>query len=158
MERHVIDIQNYLGVESRGDDGRAFSVWGGEGGRTRFALPVWRAIQLVGGERGGIVSVPKKETVANPLPFFLLDLRKDPAEVAFPTATLERLRTADPPALEFTGLGELAVLLGEEEERVWFIQVLGGRGGGVLDEKAREILLFLAGECAGLLFFRELAR
>jgi len=67
------------------------------------------------------------------------------------------LKGEEVPSLVFTKKQELAVLLGEDDERRWFLQLLGGSSGTALEGKARETLLFLAGECAGLLFFRELA-
>ena len=53
--------------------------------------------------------------------------------------------------------GDLTVLLGEYQDRRWFFQVLGRSTGEAVQGRDRETLLFLAGECAGLLFIRELA-
>jgi len=66
---HVIDTRRYLDESRERRDEGAFAVWGGGGERSRFALPLWRAIYLVGGNWGGIVSLPKLETedVAHPL-------------------------------------------------------------------------------------------
>jgi hypothetical protein len=48
--------------------------------------------------------------------------------------------------------------LGSREGRVWHLVVDGGdqRHGG-LSARSREDILFLAGECAGLLFLRDFA-
>ena len=56
------------------------------------------------------------------------------------------------------GMEGLAVHLGEQEGRRWYLIVAetGERPGGV-EGRARDDLLFLAGECAGLLFFRGFA-
>ena len=45
----------------------------------------------------------------------------------------------------------------EEEQREWYLGVQGMEGAIDLEGTGREELLFLAGECAGLLFFWELA-
>ena len=154
---HVIDIRRFLGGSPERLDEGAFAVWGGEGGRSRLALPLWRSIFLVGGDWGGIVSLSKLESEDVAHPLFILDLKQDPARTFSPTKPLRLLQGEEGPALVFTEEKELAVLLGEDEERWWFLQVRGGTMVGPADGKARETLLFLAGECAGLLFFRELA-
>jgi hypothetical protein len=154
----VIDIRRYLGLDSGEGHGRAFAVQGGEGERTRFALPVWRAVSLVGGERGGIVSLRKGEREdSTPRQFFFLDLRRDPTDLALPFPLLQSLRNEPAPSMEMTEEGELAVVLGEEEGTVWFLQILGIGLEAAPEGRARETLLFLAGECAGLLFLRELS-
>jgi hypothetical protein len=154
---HVIDIRRYLGQSPSREDEGAFAVWGGGGDRSSFALPLWRAIYLVGGDWGGIVSLSKFETENVAHPLFILDLKQDPARTVSPTESLRLLQDEEVPALAFTREQELAVLLGEDDERRWFLQILGGPSGTAPEGKARETLLFLAGECAGLLFFRELA-
>lgn len=157
MTDQIIDIRRYLGVGPDGDENRVFAVWGAEGGRTRLALPVWRAISLLGGERGGVVSLSRAERDPSPRPFFLLDLRTDPAELTAPASLLRRLSGESPPALKVTEQGDLAVILGENGDNWWFLHVGGGASEHPPRGKARETLLFLAGECAGLLFLRELA-
>ena len=155
-EDHVIDIRRYLGQSPGKQDDGAFSVWGGGDERSRFALPLWRAIYLVGGNWGGIVSLSKvEEEEAQPL--FILDLRQDPARTYCPPASLHLLRGEHVPALTSTADQELTVLLGEDDERWWFLQVLGRTSTALPEGKTKENLLFLAGECAGLLFFRELS-
>ena len=154
---HVIDIRRYLGQSPAGKDEGAFAVWGGGGERARFALPLWRAIYLVGGDWGGIVSLSKLETEKVAQPLFILDLKQDPARTVIPTVSLRLLQNEEAPASVFTMEQELAVLLGESDEGQWFLQILGGSSGTAPEGRARETLLFLAGECAGLLFHRELA-
>ncbi len=57
MTDEIIDLTQYLNREpaeqkpSRG----AFALWGADGERSRFALPLWRTIYLAQGERGSIV-------------------------------------------------------------------------------------------------------
>ena len=48
----VVDIRGYLKSSPEGAGSGAFAVWGGDGERSRFALPVWRAIYLAGGDWG----------------------------------------------------------------------------------------------------------
>ena len=52
----------------------------------------------------------------------------------------------------------VTIFLGSDGDRVWFL-VIDERdvAPGALSGKTREDLLFLAGECAGLLFHRDLA-
>ena len=54
--------------------------------------------------------------------------------------------------------GEILVFLGKEEGKKWFLEISGGEGRALSQGKKREELLFLAGECAGLLFFRGFAQ
>ncbi|MCJ7627932.1 MAG: hypothetical protein MUO50_06035 [Longimicrobiales bacterium] len=154
---HVIDIRRFLGEIPNQQDEAAFAVWGNGGERSRFALPLWRAIYLLGGNWGGIVSLSKLEPEDAAHPLYILDLKEDPARTFISTNSLGLLQGDQAPALVFTDEREVAVLLGEDEDRQWFLQVRGGASGGVPEGRARETLLFLAGECAGLLFFRELA-
>jgi len=153
----VIDIREYLPdtVEVRSPG--AFSVLGGGGERSRFAMPVWRSIYLVGGDWGGIVRFPKGGDEGKASPFFALDLKQDPARTEIPTLSLGRLQGKNVPAMATTRDGGFAVSLGEDDEFAWFLQVLGGPSAGPKERGDREALLFLAGECSGLLFFRKLA-
>ncbi len=154
MDNEIIDIGSYLGRAPDREREPAFSVWGGEGDRARLALPVWRAIFMVGGDWGAIVSLSREEGEA-PRPHFVLDLAEEPARTAAPAAALLRVRDQKAPALATSPPGELAVLLGDDGEEQWFLQVSGADPGASVDGKGRESLLFLAGECAGLLFLKE---
>ena len=155
MDEKVIDINRYLGGFPEGRTGMTFSVWGGEGLRARFALPVWRAITLLQGERGGIVLLPPGED--DPQPFFILDLVGEPARIDCSPEPLGTLMDREAPAISFDPEGEVAVFLGATEKGSWYLQVWGGSPQRPLDGRDRETLLFLAGECAGLLFYRELS-
>jgi hypothetical protein len=53
--------------------------------------------------------------------------------------------------------GEILVFLGKEGDRKWFLVVMGGREDALQEDRAREELLFLAGECAGLLLYHGFA-
>jgi hypothetical protein len=153
----VIDIRQYLGKGMETPFPRVFSIWGGKGEHSRFALPVWRAVTLVGGDWGGIVFQPRPDAEAAPSPFFLLDLKEEPARTESPLGPLPTFEPEEAPALAAAPGGGLAVFLGESAERRWFLRVLGGKSEALPAGKAKETLLFLAGECSGLLFLRELA-
>lgn len=153
----VIDIREYLAESTEPRGPGAFSVFGGGGERSRFAMPVWRTIYLVGGDWGGIVALPKDEDDPKARPFFALDLRLDPARTEIPTRSLKLLLGKAVPASATTRQGGFAISLGEDEKFNWFLQVLGGSTAEPRDRGDREALLFLAGECSGLLFFRRLA-
>jgi len=99
----------------------------------------------------------KLEPGAQARPLFVLDLKQEPARTVPPSGPLDLLREGEVPAVASTEEGVLAVLLGEDEECRWYLEVLGATWGAVPEGKERETLMFLAGECAGLLFFRELA-
>jgi hypothetical protein len=154
----IIDIRDYLDGPEEDRSPGAFSVFGGGGERSRFALPVWRAIFLADGDWGGIIALPKANPEASPVPFFVLDLKEEPARTECFRGSFRKLRGQTAPALATTGGGGMVVRLGDDEERIWFLELRGGSGGLALEEGAEETLLFLAGECAGLLFFRKLAR
>ncbi len=155
-DKSIIDIRRYLG-RSPAEGGRVFSIWGGEGERARLALPVWRAIYLLGSERGGIVRVSKARP-GTPVPFFVLDLGEEPARTSFPPEALEPLSRRESPSLTATSRGDLAVLLGEEDGQRWYLFVVGVGVPAPVEGKRREDLMFLAGECAGLLFLRDFAK
>ena len=160
MNDDVIDLTKYLGrtaAEAQQEGARGnFSVWGGDGERSRFALPIWRSIYLVGGGRGGLVSVAEHGG-SEPEPLFILDLAAEPARTEFTLPAVGTDIGGDAPALLAEG-DTVAVFLGSRKGRSWFL-VLDDRGEGheSVSAEMREDLLFLAGECAGLLFFRELA-
>jgi hypothetical protein len=156
----VIDLTKYLArtppdSEQEGARGN-FSVWGGEGERSRFALPIWRSIYLVGGGRGGLVSLRDGED-AEPEPLFVLDLSSEPARTDFELPEMRSDIGGDAPKLLEDG-DVVAVFLGAKKGKSWFLVVDDrGEASEPVTAGTREDLLFLAGECAGLLFFRELA-
>ena len=160
MNDDVIDLTKYLarspagaGQEGTRDN---FSVWGGDGERSRFALPIWRSIYLVGGGRGGLVSMPEQGD-SDPEALFVLDLAAEPARTEFQLPTVQGDIGGEAPTLLEEG-DTVAVFLGSRKGKRWFL-VLDDRGEAQesVTARTREDLLFLAGECAGLLFFRELA-
>lgn len=156
MDDGVIDIRHHLDPGS-GSSVRTFAVWGDEGENAHFALPVWRALSLVGGDLGGLYYTG--DAASNePVPIFVLDLSHEPARTSFRRPPAEGETTESAPRLLTRSDGGVVVFLGENEGRRWFLDVSGGEDGRGLAGKGREELLFLAGECAGLLFFRGFAK
>ena len=157
----IIDLGEYLRRREVAEKAprTAFAVWGGEGERTRFALPLWRVVYLAGGSRGGLVWVPTAEERPGPLrPFVVLDLAEDPARTRFASSLIQGMDTSVAPVLREDGDEGLAVHLGEQDGRRWYLVVADTASRtGAVEGRARDDLLFLAGECAGLLFFRGFA-
>jgi len=158
VSENIIDLEDFRGRRLL-DRGTSFSVWGGDGERSRFALPIWRAIYLIGGERGGIVWLPEDPGgFSTPTPLFVLDLAAEPARTDFDGTLMARLVRGEPPDVEDEHPAGVAIYLGKDGSRRWFLVVSGGEGQArELVGKSREDLLFLAGECSGLLFHRDLA-
>lgn len=157
MSDGIIDLGEYLRRREGGrEPASTFALWGAQGERSRFALPLWRAIYLASGERGGIVWDTSHEGTLRP--FVVLDLGSDPARTEFEWDGAPGMDSGKVPELIATVGGGLAVYLGEEDGRRWFLVVTGARYG--VDElvgRDRDDILFLAGECAGLLFLRDFA-
>jgi hypothetical protein len=79
MTDDIIDLTHYLRREDSADVPRgAMALWGAEGDRSRFALPLWRIIYLARAERGVIVWRPV-DGGHEPQPFVALDLVSEPA-------------------------------------------------------------------------------
>ncbi|MBW3534559.1 MAG: hypothetical protein KY453_04990 [Gemmatimonadetes bacterium] len=157
MSDDVIDLGEYARRrDQETTDRTTFAVWGGEGERSRFALPLWRAVFLAGGNRGALV---RRVPAGGPArPFVVLDLARDPARLEVPEHLLEDEEEA-PSAPLLTEVAEaVVVFLGEHREWRWYLVVDGvTERQEPLERRVREDILFLAGECAGLLFFRDFA-
>ena len=154
----VIDLAAYLRrkeAEAGSDDRTTFTLWGGEGERARFALPLWRAAYLLGGRRSALLWLRKDVAAEEPEPLIVLDLREDNARLDFTPSSLRGLADAAKPGTFASASGGLAVYLGEESDRKWYLVV--DDLDGEIPMRPQNDLLFLAGECAGLLFFRGLA-
>ena len=156
MSDGIIDFGEYL----RRRDGptqpaSTFALFGADGERSRFALPLWRAIYLASGERGGIFS---QEAESGPLdPFVVLDLAKDPPRTDFPWPEQVEPGAHAPDLMAVPG-GGLAIYLGVDGERRWYLVVQSATGATPMPMgRDREDIMFLAGECAGLLFLRDFA-
>jgi len=158
MAKEIIDITRYFKREPDEDVPRgAMALWGAEGERSRFALPLWRIIHLARADRALIVwcdeGPPRMAT-----PFVALDLGADPARTDVSSGMIPLSGPDDPPGIIDRDQEGLVVHLGSRRGRVWTLLADGGSARtSSLTTRAREDILFLAGECAGLLFLRELA-
>jgi len=158
MSDGIIDLTQYLQRQEDGERGGSatFALWGADGERSRFALPLWRTIYLAGGDRGGIVRLPADGS-ATPEPFVVLDLGSDPPRLDFQEDLTRDLAVDEAPSVRDLGGDGLAVYLGSVGSQRWYLVVDGRAGEDVMTGRSREDVLFMAGECAGLLFLRELA-
>lgn len=152
MDGNIIDLRSFLEGTPGREDG-VFALWGGDQNRIRLAVPVWRAIFLLGGERGGVVSDPGGTGSLHP--FFVLDLGKDPARIEFSSDSIGLLDDQTAPGIAVSPEGGVAVLLGVQEGRRWYLIVAGPKVRQELETRLREEVLFLAGECAGLMFLQD---
>jgi hypothetical protein len=153
----IIDLGEYLRRrESSPEPASTFALWGADGERSRFALPLWRAIYLAAGERGGVLW--SREGSGDLEPFVVLDLASEVPRTAFEWDGSPGLDPDQVPDLRrVPGMG-LLIYLGTEDGRRWFLLVSGGKAGAADPVgRDREDMLFLAGECAGLLFLRDFA-
>ena len=158
MSDGIIDLTEYLDRESEEDEPPrgSFALWGADDERSRFALPLWRTIYLAQGERGAIVWSDPADG-GQPNPFVVLDLGQDPARLDFERDAIPLVEDGEPPAL-YDVSTRLTIFLGTREARVWHLVVDGGDARSEpLGARVREDILFLAGECAGLLFLRDFA-
>lgn len=158
MSDKIIDIARYLERDAaRSDAPATMALWGADGDRSRFALPLWRIVHLAQAERGVIFWRGAAGNPA-PTPFVVVDLARDPARLEVDGLALPPCQDGEPASLHDLGPGGLLVCLGARDGRSWCLLADGGRGrDGVLDARRREDVLFLAGECAGLLFLRDFA-
>ena len=131
-------------------------MWGGGEERSGLALPLWRAIFLLKGDWGGIVFRSRTKSTPSAEPHFVLDLSEEPARTRVPTDPLDLLAGSEVAQMACTEGGDVAVVLGEDEVQRWFLVVRGSEIDPPVKGRDRETLLFLAGECAGVLFLRKL--
>lgn len=158
MADEIIDLTRYLRREPATDLPRgSMTLWGADGERSRFALPLWRVIHLAQGERGLILHAPvSRPRLAEA--FVALDMGADPARTEVDGSLLPRFGPDEGPSLLDMGSDGLAVFLGARAGSVWTLWVDGiGEREELLPAQVREDILFLAGECAGLLFLRDFA-
>lgn len=158
MTDEIIDLTLYLKREPANDLPRgSMALWGADGERSRFALPLWRVIYLAQAQRGMIVSCAVGDH-RHPVPFVVLDLGADPARTDVDPASIPKYGPDEAPSLLDREAEGLVVFLGAHDDRLWVLLVDGGATRTEpLSANSREDVLFLAGECAGLLFLRNLA-
>jgi hypothetical protein len=158
MSHEIIDIAQYLKRRGAGDVGTGtMALWGAEGERSRFALPLWRIVHLAEADRGAILwrRISGDRT---PHPFVVLDLASDPARLDLTGPGAVHFEETDSPTLYDLRADGLVVYLGVRDDRIWCLLADGGgTRDAVLQPRRREDILFLAGECAGLLFLRDFA-
>ncbi len=158
MADEIIDLTRYIKREPASDLPRgSMTLWGADGERSRFALPLWRIIHLAQAERGLIlyspVDHPRTQT-----PFVALDLGSDPARTDVDSSQIPRFGPDEGPSLVDREGDGLVVFLGARDDEIWTLMVDGGgHRTDPLTALVREDILFLAGECAGLLFLRDLS-
>jgi hypothetical protein len=158
MADEIIDLTRYLKQEPVTELPRgSMTLWGADGERSRFALPLWRIIHLAQGERGLILQTP----VGRPdgaEPYVVLDMASDPARAQVDVSVMPTFEPDDRPTLLDLGREGLAIFLGSRAGSIWTLWVDGTtERSDTLSTREREDVLFLAGECAGLLFLRDLA-
>jgi hypothetical protein len=158
MADKVIDIAGYLDRDGgRSGTPATMALWGADGDRSRFALPLWRIVHLAQAERGVIFWRPIHGD-RTPNSFVVVDLARDPARLHVDGTALPACEEAASATLHDLGPGGLLVCLGSHDGRSWRLLADGGSDRkAMLDARRREDVLFLAGECAGLLFLRDLA-
>lgn len=159
MDDQIIDLGEYARKKEAEEDPvhTTFQVWGGDGDRSRFALPLWRAAYLAGGTRASLCWEYLGSTREELEPLIVLDLAAETARLSFSGDMVEGLRRhSAAPVLE-KGDDVLAIYLGERDGRRWYLIVddLRERAGADRGQDQQD-LYFLAGECAGLLFHRDL--
>ena len=151
MSDEIIDLTRYLRRDSEEELPRgALSLWGAEGERSRFALPLWRIVYLAGAERGLITFRPLDGS-SPPVPCS----PRGPASAVWPLDLPSFADERESALVDRCSAG-VFVFLGTSAGRDWKLVVDGGQRSVPLDARAREDILFLAGECAGLLFQRRL--
>lgn len=158
MADEIIDLTRYLKREPASDLPKGtMSLWGADGERSRFALPLWRIIYLAQGDRA-VISWSPAERQARMNPFVVLDIAADPARCHVEGVSIPKFDPEEGPSLIDFEDGGIVVFLGSRAGRIWTLVVDGGaERSEPLARPAREDILFLAGECAGLLFLRDLA-
>ena len=158
MADEIIDISRYLERDAPKQPAPAtMALWGADGERSRFALPLWRVVHVSQATRG-VIFWAGTSGERTPHPFVVVDLAYDPVRLEVSGPGLEYCRQADSATLHDLGEDGLVVYLGSRDERAWFLIADGGSARHAqLEPHKREDVLFLAGECAGLLFLRDFA-
>lgn len=156
MADEIIDLSQFIARRAEsGAPAGTMTLWGADGERSRFALPLWRVVHLAGADRG-VIFWRRVSDDSPPKPFVVLDIGHDPArlDVAEHLAACAEDASAD---LHDLGHEGMVVCLGSKGDRAWGILADGGTRRAPLTTRKREDILFLAGECAGLLFLRDFA-
>lgn len=142
----VIDLDRYR-EESRGGSGAGVSLHGADGEHRHFALPLWRMASVSGARWAGLVRHGGGDDP--PVAVTAVDLAAGGPREA-PPGGLPGPEVRRPPHLAEHSDGRVVLPVGGFGGAAWSV-VLGDRSRGPLGPGIREDLLFLAGECAGLL-------
>lgn len=155
MSDDVINLGDFLERRDAGAPAGTMALWGAEGERSRFALPLWRVVHIASAERG-VIFWQDARTGSGPQPFVALDVARDPARLTLPA---DGIGLGEEGSSQLTDHGDagLVVRLGTREGRAWGLLTDGRTERAHLSPREREDVLFLAGECAGLLFLRAFA-
>lgn len=156
MADDIIDLGEFIERRSgRAAPAGTMALWGADGERSRFALPLWRVVHLADADRG-VIFWRAESGDPTPHPFVVLDLAQEPARLDVP---VERADFGDDDSTQLHDRPDAGVLvrLGTKDDRVWGLLADGGTGRAELTARNREDILFLSGECAGLLFLRSFA-
>lgn len=162
VDDRIIDLGDYIrrrDEEEEAASRRVFAVWNGDGDRSRLALPLWRSAYLAGASRAAVVWEKTGEVMAVMHPHFVLDLAVNPARTAFEGGIVAEVREeTDAPAVGVREGRDVVVFLGERDSRRWYVVIDDiDPEAEELSARSREDIVFLSGECAGLLFYRGLA-
>ena len=156
MSDDIIDIGLFLERRSGGQaPAGTMALWGADGERSRFALPLWRVVKIAGAERG-VIFWQGTASDATPRPFVVLDIASDPARLDVAPEGVD-VGADESTQLFDRGAAGVLVRLGTKDDRMWWLLADGRSGRPQLSARGREDILFLAGECAGLLFSRSFA-
>jgi hypothetical protein len=93
-----------------------------------------------------------------PHAFVVIDVARDPTRLRLEGAWIEHCEAQESATLHDLGADGIVVYLGTRADKIWCLLAEGGAGRKApLEPKRREDILFMAGECAGLLFLRDMA-
>lgn len=150
----VIDLGAYIRARDREDAPMPLALAGTEGERRRYVLPLWRMSYLADSRWAGLVDIgPDGEAERASI---VLDQGQDPARWA-PEGGIPPVPAGLPaPGIEVVGRQGLALPLSIEAVRgSWWVLLCERTKDGLPDAEMRDDLIFLAGECAGLVSLLE---
>ncbi|MGW8266261.1 MAG: hypothetical protein ACWGSQ_07830 [Longimicrobiales bacterium] len=147
---------------------RTLALHGHDAEKSLILQQLWRALLLVGGDRGGIVWLDEYGPGV-PHAFALLDLASDRPRRFFPAGAFSSAWEAGVPGLlDLPHAGEVvgpdrrgirsvcAVSLGSDGPRSWFLYLDSLTPRPALSPDLAGDIMFIAGECASILLHRDL--